>query len=444
MTLELSDMRHMHGAAGRPGIARGPLRAGLAIIAIAIGGFLLWSALAPLSSAAIARGSVIADSHRKTIQHLEGGIVEAILVRDGQTVARGDILVRLDDTQARAALAQVEGRYLAALAREARLRAEQNGQDRIDFPKVLLEGRTIPAIRDIMVGQQNIFVANRQSLLGQIAIQEKRVAQSGKEIQGRTAAITSADAQLALIKDELDGVKTLYDKGLTTKPRLVKLQREMAAIAGERGGHVAEIAESRDRVAESQAKILDLKNTHANRVANDLREVQDDLAELKETLIAARDVLSRTEIRAPADGVVLNTQVHTLGGVIGAGEPLMDLVPRNDRMVVDARIDPHDIDVVRPGLPAQIRLSAYKHRTTPTLDATVVDVSADALADEKTGEEFYLARIEVSPEALRKLPSVDLYPGMPAEAMIVTGERTVIDYLMSPVNDLFARAMRED
>ncbi|MGE4219833.1 MAG: HlyD family type I secretion periplasmic adaptor subunit, partial [Alphaproteobacteria bacterium] len=440
MSQHATDSLRLPGDTARPGIARGPLRAGLTIVTVAIGGFLLWSALAPLSSAAIARGSVMVDSHRKTIQHLEGGIVKDILVRDGQKVVQGDILVRLDDTQARASLAQIEGRYLAALAREARLRAEQAGQDRIAFPRVLMEGRNIPEIHDIMLGQENIFAANRQSLLGQIDILEKRIAQSGKEIQGRAAAIRSADEQLALIKDELDGVQSLYAKGLTTKPRLVKLQREMAAISGDRGGHVAEIAESRDRVAESRAKILDLRNTQANRVATDLREVQDSLAELKETMTAARDVLARTAIRAPEDGIVLNTQVHTPGGVIGAGEPLLDLMPQNDRMVVDARIDPRDIDVVRPGLPARIRLSAYKHRTTPTLDGAVVDVSADALVDEKTGDEFYLARIEVAPEALKTVPDVELYPGMPAEAMIVTGEGTVIDYLMSPVNDLFARA----
>lgn len=421
---------------------RGPFLLGCGVIVACFFGVGAWGGMAPLDSAAIAPGTVVVETYRKTVQHLEGGIVREILVKDGDVVRAGDVLVRLDDTKARTNLDALQSRYYAALAREARLIAERDGRTEIAFAADLRSAEH-PAAIEAIGGQQRIFEARRQWLDGQLAILEQQIAQSHQEIAALRAQVKSETRQLELVGEEIKGVQSLVDKGLERKPRLLALQRTSEEINGHRGEHLALIARAEQRIGEAQLQMSDLKNKRIDEIARELRETQSEIFELRERMLAAQDVLERIDIRAPRDGVVVKQRVHTVGGVIGPGEAILDLVPQREHLLIEARVRMDDIDVVHVGLPAQIRLIAYRQRWTPSVDGTVQTVSADRLQDDRTGEAFFIARIELAPDALAKLPDVTLYPGMPAEVMIQTGARTALDYMLSPITESLVRAFRE-
>lgn len=430
-------------------VERGPrLRApaifALAVVLVAFGGFGGWAAVARLDSAAVAPGAVRVESHRKTVQHVDGGIVKRLLVREGDAVKAGGVLLELDDTQPRAALAIVRQQYALGLARQARLQAELAGRPDVAFPPELVKSAADPEVAVILATQRKQFQSRREADKGQVAIFERRIGELQQEIVARTAAVNSAVRQLALIEEEIAGVQTLIDKGLERKPRLLALQRAAADLAGRRSEETANIARARQSIAALQAQIADLANQRRSEVSNDIEATQKDLADLAERRVAALDLLKRMTVLAPQDGVVVALQVFTPGAVIRPGEPIMDIVPREDGLVVDARVSPGDIDTVRPGLPAQVRLLAYKQRRVPPVSARVEDVSADLLVDPRTGESYYSARIRLDAAELRALQGVDLYPGMPVEAFIVTGERTALAYLISPLADGLRRAFREE
>lgn len=417
--------------------------AGMATIALFFGGFGAWSATAPLTSAAVASGIVKIEGNRKTVEHLEGGIVREILHRDGDFVEAGEPLVRLDDTRARAAYDLLQGQYRVALGLQARLLAERDGLEKIEFPAALLEdARRDARVAEIIVAQHNIFEARRTALQGQIKILEQRIAQAKEEIAGLKAQEESETQQIELIAEELADAEKLVAQGLQRKPRLLALQRGKAAIEGSRGAHLADIARAQQKIGEAALAILDLKNKRLNEVVDSLRESQDRLADLTERLRAAEDVLERTTVRALQPGVVVDLRVHSVGGVIGAGDPILDIVPQNDKLVVEALVRPEDIDSVHTGLPAHVRLTGLDRRTTPTVDGAVVYVSADRLTDPKTGVGYFRADIEVDATSIEEL-GINLYPGMPAQVLIVTGERTALDYIVSPLTDRFAQAFRE-
>lgn len=426
-------------------LLRGSFLFGSAVTLVAVLGLGAWGGMAPLHSAAIASGQVVVQGNRKTIQHLEGGIVREILVRDGDRVAAGDVLIRLDDTKARTSLDALVARRVALLAREARLVAERDGRDTIAYAAELLKAAARePAAAEAMAGQNRIFAARRQWLEGQTAILRQQIGQSHQEIVALRAQIESETRQLEYINEEIEGVKTLVDKGLERKPRLLSLQREAQRIAGNRGEHLAMTARAEQRIGEAELQIADLQNRRIDEIARELRDVQGELFELTEKIAAARDVLERVEIRAPHDGIVMASKVHTPGGVIQPGDAVLELVPQNDGLIIEARVRMDDIDAVHVGLPAQVRLTAYKQRTTPTVEGTVRDVSADRLADSRTGEMFFLARVAVDPQSLKSLPHVQLYPGMPADVLIMTGERTALDYMLAPITQSLAKAFREE
>ncbi|HEV7368096.1 HlyD family type I secretion periplasmic adaptor subunit [Arenibaculum sp.] len=416
----------------------------MATLVLAVGGFGAWAALAPLRSAALAAGEVVASSHRKTVQHLEGGMVAQIRVQDGSIVAAGDVLVRLDDTRVRTEVARLEGRRDEALARAARLIAERDGAERIDFPAALTERAGEARARQAMRAQTAMFEARRALLQDREAILRQRIAQHGVQLVSIEDQEKAESRQLALIEEELAGVRQLMEKGLERKPRLLALQRTAAGIEARRAAHLGRIAELRQSVAGIELEIAELRAERLGVVTEELESVQAALGDVEERLIAARDTLRRTVVRAPQDGVVVGLQLHTVGGIIAPGEPILDLSPRRDRLVVDVRVAPEDIDVVRAGLPAQVRLTAFKQRVTPTVDGSVVLVSADRLEDATTGAPFYQARIALDPASLGTLPDANLYPGMPAEAIIVTGERTLLDYLLAPVLESMRRGLLED
>lgn len=424
-------------------LVRGPFLLGCGLILAFFGGLGVWGGFAPLHSAAIAPGQIVVQTNRKTIQHLEGGIVREILVRDGDVVQANDVLIRLDDTKARTFLDALQARYYATLAREARLAAERDGRPDVIFPPELVQAGH-PAVADAMAGQRRIFAARRQWLEGQVAILRQQIAQSREEITALRAQVSSETRQAELIAEEIEGVESLVAKGLERKPRLLALQRAAEEINGSRGEHLALIARAEQRIGEAELQISDLENRRIDEITRELRDVQSELFELREKVLAARDVLERTEIRAPRDGVVVQLRVHTIGGVIGPGEPILDIVPHEDNLVLEARVRMEDIDSVRAGLPAQIRLVAYRQRWTPTVDGVVETVSADRLEDSRTGEAFFIARVRIDPASLATLPDVSLYPGMPAEVLILTGARTPFDYMIAPITTSLTRAFRED
>ena len=422
---------------------RRPVLIGAVIVLIFFGFFGFWAFLAPLDSAAIAVGTVGVEGNRRTVQHLEGGIVEEIFVRNGDKVAAGQVLVRLDDTQPRAQLELLRGQRNAALALAARLRAERDGSDSIAFPAELTSQSDDPNVQETMLGQIGIFEARRNAIEGQRRILGQRIAQFREEIDGLRSQIRSADEQLRLINGEVADLQTLFDKGLTPKSRLLSLQRRAAEIEGERGQNRAAIARARQSIGESEIRMVELRTEQVNEVVAELREVEGQLLDLSERYRAAEDVLRRIEITSPIDGFAVDLQVFTSGGVIRPGDRLLDVVPGNEKLVIEARVAPTDIDIVHAGLEAQVRLSAFNQRITPTVDGTVTWVSADRLTDANSGEEYYTARIDLKDQNDPRLNGLTLQPGMPAEVLIRTGERTLIQYLVSPVEQSISRSLRE-
>jgi len=402
-----------------------------------------WAGLAKLESAAIASGLVIVESKRKTVQHLEGGIVRQIFVRDGDEVTVNQVIVQLDQTQTRATMELLLDRLRSAQALEARLVAERDGLPAVYFPHDLEKFQSHPKIAEMMDGQRKIFSSIRDTHDGQVGILKKRIAQSREEINGLRGQIEAEKRQTELITKEIVDVRDLYDKGLAKQARLLSLERKKAEIGGSLHNNQSMIARARQTILELEAQINELSTKRTNEVVQEMREVRQEKLEIREKLNAAKDVLQRTYIRAPISGTVVESQLHTIGGVVSPGEALMDIVPRGEKLVVEAKIDPADIDVVHPKLQAQVRFTAFNQRSTQPLDGEVVSVSADQLTDERTGVSYFLARVELLKESLEELKGAELYPGMQAEVMIVTGAQTPLEYLIKPITESFNRAMRE-
>lgn len=423
---------------------RGTMLAGVAVILLGLGGFTAWAGLMPLSSASIAPGVVQVETNRKPVQHRDGGIVAELLVREGDRVSAGDLLLRLDDAESRATFGMLETHHLSLLAQESRLLAERDGLPDLMLPPDLAAAQDRPDVAEIVAGQRRIFAEAQRTLAGQEDILRNRIAQHEAQIAAFEAQRVAGREQLSLIAEESAGVGDLIAKGLERKPRLLSLKRAAAQLAGAQGDYDGRIAEAREAISEAELQILHLRKARTRDAAVELRDVQTRRVEADERLRAARIGLARYEVRAPQAGIVMNLKHFAPGAVIPPGGEILDIVPQEERLLVDARVRPTDIDAVRPGLPASVVLSAYKSRTTPPLDGTVLLVSADALADERSGQTYYRARIAIDPAAIARLDTVALYPGMPAEAIIVTGERTALDYLLDPLRQSFRRAFRED
>jgi len=299
-------------------------------------------------------------------------------------------------------------------------------------------------VAKLVAGEQTVFKARRRAIQGRIDIFRKRIVQLGKEIASLEAQVDAEIEQLELVAEEHDSVDSLVTKGLMDKPRLLALKRAAARLEGSRGEHQGLIARAEQRIGETELQIIDLENSSLNEAVSALREVQSQLVESGQRLRAAEDVLARTEIRAPQAGVVVGLNVHTETGVIAPGQHLLDILPKDDILVIEAEVDPIDIDVVRVGLSARVRMTAFKQRNTPPLEGEVTRISADSFTHERTGATYFLARVTIGPEERDKLDGGRLYPGMPAEVMIVTGKQTAFDYFLTPVTESFHRAFRED
>ncbi|WP_137043295.1 HlyD family type I secretion periplasmic adaptor subunit [Pseudolabrys sp. FHR47] len=429
-------------SAARASIRR-HLIVGLMIVVLLGGGVGGWAATVKLSGALIAQGSVVVDQNVQKVQHPTGGIVGELRVRDGDHVKAGDILVRLDETVMRANLAIVAKGLDQQLARKARLEAERDGVEAIAFPTDLVARSKDPDIAATLTSEQKLFELRRTERTGQKAQLSQRVAQLEQEIGGIEAQQAAKAQELDLIARELAGVRDLYNKNLVQLSRLTQLEREMARLGGERAQLIAVAAQSKGKIAEIRLQIIQIDQNLSSEVAKELRETDGKIGEFVERKITAEDQLRRIDIRAPQTGFVFQSSVHTIGGVITASDPIMYIVPDNDRLQVEAKVQPQDIAQVKVGQPAVLRFSAFDTRTTPEIDGEVTRVSADTSTDQRTGLSYYTIRIGLPPEELKKLGELKLLPGMPVEAFVQTGERTVISYLMKPLYDQFMRAFRE-
>jgi HlyD family secretion protein/epimerase transport system membrane fusion protein len=426
-----------------PSNYRTPALVGMALIIVVFGGLGAWSALASLDSAAVAPGTVTVESKRKSVQHMEGGIVRQILVNDGDNVRRGDVLVRMDDTRIKAQLAIVRGQLDAAKGLAARLTAERDEAPTIAFPPDLLERMSDPNVRGIVDGQRMLFEARRASRRGEIEILQQRVGQLKEEISGLQRQQKARGEQITLIQDELKGLLELFEKGYAPKTRILALQREAARLTGERGQDIAQIARSENSIGEAQLRILQIRKDVQEKVAQELRETNDKIYDLEERWVATKDQLERSNVVAPVDGTVMGKAVFTEGGVVQPGFVMMYVVPNDDRLIVEAQLSVNNIDDVRLGESVEIRLSGLNQRKTPMLFGTLTYVSPDRTADERTGMPFYVARIEVPDHELLKIKDVKLSAGMPAVVFVKTGERSPFDYMITPFLNSINRSFRE-
>lgn len=423
------------------------IRLGTQTIAVVIGALLLWSVLAPINSAVIAPGRISVEDNRKSVQHLEGGVIKEILVKEGNRVDAGDILVRLDETVPKANVALLTEQLAERIARQARLLAERD--DMTEIPSDSRAFALAPPDLDYssnLEGQIRLFAARTLTKTTQISLLEERAIQQQTRIDGADTQLRSLKAQARLIADELDGVKKLNAEGFAPMTRVRELEREKEAISGRQGQLVAAIAESRSAISEAKLQIEQLKQKSREDAIKESEDLEVEIASLIERRTAAMVALDRTEIKAPESGVVLGLNVHTVGGVIEPGAPVMEIVPQSSGLMITAQISPRDVDKVQTGQDAVIRFSAFNARTTPEAAGKVRQVSADNFTDKATGQAYYLVLIDLpDDEALQKsLRGQALVPGMPVESFIKTGARPAISYLLKPLTDALSRSMREE
>ncbi|WP_454621573.1 HlyD family type I secretion periplasmic adaptor subunit [Bradyrhizobium cenepequi] len=416
---------------------------GLVVVLVVAGGFGGWASTVPISGALIAPGSVVVESNVKKVQHPTGGVVGEVRVRDGDLVKTGDIVVRLDETVVKASLAIVVKTLNGLYARAARLEAEQQGRDKIVFPKALTDRADDPDVRDVMASETKLFEVRVNGRTGQKAQLRERVTQLNEEIEGLRAQEVAKDKEIELVQKELVGVRQLFDQHLVQLTRLTTLERDAARLAGERAQYIAARAQAKGKITETELQIIQVDKDMLAEVSKDLRETNDKIGEFVERKVTAEDQLRRIDIRAPQDGMVLQSTVHTVGGVITAGDAIMMIVPQADALSVEAKVNPQDIDKLQIGQKTLLRLSAFNQRTTPEINGVVTRISADVTTDQRTGQSFYTIRVSMPPDEVKRLGDVKIIPGMPVEAFVQTGDRTMLSYLMKPLSDQFMRSFRE-
>jgi len=432
-------------ATHQPFVIRTTRTIGIGVLLVIFGfcGFLLWAATAPLTSAAVAPAVVVADTRNKAIQHLEGGIIREVFVREGDRVSAGQVLARLDSAKADADLGRLRAAMSAGLAERARLIAERDGLDQIKFAKELLEAKDDPDVSEAMKGQLSLFNTHKAAEESERNIINQRIAQYQEEIKGIRAQIASEDRQLALIQEELKDVRTMVAQGLERRPRLLALERAAASLDGQRSQHIADIARSHQNIAEMQERLINLKTQHVDKAGTDLHDVDTKLVDINKQIVAAADTSKRLDITAPVSGKVVAVFRETPGGVVKPGETILELLPDQDQLVIEAQVRPQDIDGVVVGAPATVRLTAYNRRRTPSLSGQVETVSPDRIVDREGKSAYFLARVVVNIDAFAESEGLKLYPGMPATVFIETGRETMLNYLLTPLIYGMERGMRE-
>ncbi|GAB4284206.1 MAG: HlyD family type I secretion periplasmic adaptor subunit [Roseovarius sp.] len=428
-----------------PWSARGPLLTGIAGLLLLLGGFGAWAALTTIAGAIIAPGRIEVDLNRQVVQHPDGGVVAEILVKEGDSVRAGDVLIRLDDTDLASQLAITEGQLFEIMARRGRLEAERDGAEQVVFDPLLIEmAERRPEVGRLMEGQKRLFLARAQSIAQEVRQLEKRRDQIGNQIEGIQAQQAALKQQLALIERELADQRSLLDKGLAQATRVLALEREAARLSGQVGELTANEAQARGRITETEIEILKLGSRRREEAITTLRDLQYRELELLEKRRALIEQMSRLELRAPVDGVIYDMAVFAVRSVVQPAEPLLYVVPQDRPLIINAQIDPIHIDKVHVGQPVILRFPAFDQRHTPELTGEVSQVSADAFVDEATRQRYYRARITLSEAEQARLPEgLTLIPGMPVEAFLRTADRTPLSYMTKPLTDYFAKAFRE-
>jgi len=417
------------------------LIAGLIVAGFLVFGVGSWAAVATLSGAVIASGLIVVDSNSKKVQHPSGGVIGEIRVKNGDVVAANDVLLRLDDTQTRAALGIVVSQLVELIGRKARLIAERDDAQEIAFPADFAS--FAPDADRVAAGERRLFEARRRTTAGQKAQYRERIEQLRHEVTGLSSQRDAKARELGLVREELARLTDMYQRNLLPVTRVLAIQRDEARIDGEHGALVAQIARASGQISEIELQILLLDQTLQSDAQKELREIEGRIAELSERRVAAEDQLKRIDLRAPIGGTVHELSVYTVGGVIAQGETLMLIVPNDDRLVIEVRVSPVDIDQLKLGQLSVLRFPAFNLRTTPEVHGRVVRIAADLTREAQTGQSFYVARIQADEAALATLGQLKLVPGMPVEAFIETGQRTALSYLVKPFSDQFARAFKE-
>ncbi|MBX3501688.1 MAG: HlyD family type I secretion periplasmic adaptor subunit [Alphaproteobacteria bacterium] len=416
---------------------------GWVIVLLFFGGFGYWAATAPLHGAVVATGVVKVEGNRRSLQHLDGGIVRELRVKEGDQVAVGDVVIVLDDTQVRAEFEVLSRQFLVLRATEERLKAELKRADAMTLPADLVPHNDNVDFTAVWTGQLDQFTSRRAALEGARQVIREKIAQLEHQITGGEGAVKSYRTQIASVKAEMEDIKPLLDKKLIARPRFLQLERSGIQLEGQLAEAQAAIAKSRQAITEQHQQIAQLENDRMTEVTRDLRDTQARLLEVLPKLGNAKAVLSRMEIRSPYAGRVVALNVFSVGGVIGRGEKILDIVPTEDALVIEAQVAVEDIAEVRPNMRAEVHLTAYKQRITPMVNADVVQVSADRLVDQKSGQPYYVALLRIDQQQLADLPQIQLYPGMPAQVNIPTVERTALDYIVGPLVQAFSHSFRQ-
>lgn len=421
-----------------------PIKIGSIIVAVFVFGLIVWASFTPVSTGVTSQGVLRVESNRKTLRHREGGTVRAILVKDGDRVRAGQPLIRFDDVQARAAFDVLQNQNDSLLAQSARFAAESTDRPTIDFPPDLMARMSDPRVAGLIRDQQFLFTSRLQLFESQSSVLRQRMDQLQTRIDGLQTQVASIDEQVRLTQEELTGYKSLYEKGYAPKTLILRYERAVADLEGRRGSLVSDISRTREQMGETSMQAVSLREERQSQAAEGLRDMQTRIADTAPRLTAAKQTLEGTLVRSPVDGYVLNLSQFTVGGVAGPGEHLVDVVPANEALVVTAMIRPQDIEEVHVGMDARVRPSAFSQRWVNPLMAKVTAVSADRLTDDKTGQGFFRADLAIDPAELKKLgKNVRLTSGMPADVMIVTGKRTIMGFLISPITDTLNDAFRE-
>jgi HlyD family secretion protein len=422
---------------------RNHVRLGLAVLLLLVAGFGGWAATTEISGAVIAAGRLVVDTNAKKVQHPSGGIVDALEVRNGDVVKTGDRLIRLDPTVTRANLSIVASALDQLQARKARLSAERDGADALTFPEELLARAKEPGVEGSLEGEAKLFAARRQARVTQRSQLAERIGQLREEIVGLKGQSRSKDDEIVLVEKELVGVRALWERRLVELNRVTALEREAARLQGDRARLTSTIAQTRGRIAEIELQISQIGQDHLTEVNKELREAESKIGELEERKVAAEDQLRRIDILAPQSGVVHEMAVHTVGGVVSAGETLMMIIPEADRLLVEAKVSPSFIDQLHLGQKAGLRFTSFDQRRTPEIEGRVALISADTTTDLRTAESHYDVRIAIDEGELARLGAERVVPGMPVEVFVRTGDRSVLSYLSKPLRDQMARTFRE-
>ncbi|SIP88749.1 HlyD family type I secretion periplasmic adaptor subunit [Bosea sp. TND4EK4] len=422
--------------------------AGVAIMASVLLGFGVWGNTAPIAGAVIANGLFVTTGQNKTIQHLEGGVIREILVREGDIVEPGQLLVQLDDVAARAELRRLQLRLYRAETIEARLNAEVQGEEGWSVPSHLSDRARDPEFAGLLRTQTGTFVAHQRSMQNEVIVHRKAIDGLNEKLTGSQAQLGSVQKQLQLIREELAGKTALLERGYIRKPEVLALQRNAANLEGELGRITGDIGDAKERIAREMELIDGVKRQVVKTASEQLQDIAAELNDVRERLRTARGVAERTRIVAPVKGSVVKLRYHTSGGVIEAGKNVMDIVPLQDEIIIEAKVRPQDIDKIKHSQLAVVRLTALNQRTTPMIDGRIIYISADALPDEKqrglpNGTDLYVVRVRLDSHVIEHVPHFEPTPGMPAEVFIKTSERTFFQYLIQPLKDSMSRAFRE-